>query len=135
VTLLVGHVVFTTLGYAAEGSQSLATQLGDFMEHYPDVLMATVGFALLVAIALTSLRAARRRLSRETWYVIHLYAYLAIALSFAHQLAVGTNFSNDVVARAWWVALYVAVFGSIVVWRIGRPVWFNARHHLRIHAV
>ena len=32
---------------------------------------------------------------RETWYTIHLYAYLAVALSFAHQLAVGSDFSDD----------------------------------------
>ena len=118
-TLLVGHAVFITLGYAASSGQSIPAQVGDFIRHYPDVLMSIVGLALFLGVAITSVRAARRRLSRETWYVVHLYAYLAVALSFAHQLAVGTNFSNDVVARAWWVALYVAVFGSIVVWRIG----------------
>src|SRR5262249_38043397 len=72
---------------------------------------------------------------REAWYAVHLYAYLAVALSFAHQLAVGTDFSNDALARAWWVALYVVVFGAIIVWRIGRPLFFNARHQLRIHSV
>ena len=77
----------------------------------------------------------RRRLSRETWYAVHLYAYLAVALSFAHQLAVGTDFSDDSVARVWWVGLYVALFGAILAWRIGRPIVFNARHRLEIQAV
>jgi len=135
VALLTGHVVFTTLGYAAEGGQSIPTQLGDFVQHYPDVLMAIVGFALFLTIAVTSVRAARRRLSREAWYTLHLYAYLAVALSFAHQLAVGTDFTDDALARIWWVALYVAVFGTIVAWRIGRPIMFNLRHRLRVHAV
>jgi predicted ferric reductase len=135
VSLLVGHAVFITVGYAASSGQSIPAQTGDFIRHYPDVLMSIVGLALFLAVATTSVRAARRRLSRETWYVVHLYAYLAVALSFAHQLAVGTDFSNDALARAWWVALYIAVFGAIAVWRIGRPLWFNARHRLRIYAV
>ena len=135
VALLGGHVLFTTLGYATEGQQSIATQLGDFVQHYPDVLMAIVGFALFLLIACTSVRAARRRLSRETWYTVHLYAYLAVALSFAHQLAVGTDFIDDPLARAWWIALYVTVAVTILTWRIGRPILFNLRHQLRIHAV
>ncbi|MEO5680846.1 MAG: ferredoxin reductase family protein [Acidimicrobiales bacterium] len=135
VTLLVAHAVFITLGYAQGSGQSLLTQLGDFIRHYPDVLMSIIGLALFVAIAGASVRAARRRLSREAWYALHLYAYLAVALSFAHQLAVGNDFSNDALARAWWVTLYVAVFGAILAWRIGRPVWFNTRHRLEIAAV
>ena len=89
VSLLVAHAVFITLGYAATSDQSIPTQLGDFVQHYPDVLMSIVGLGLFIAIAATSVRAARRRLSREAWYSIHVYAYLAVALSFAHQLAVG----------------------------------------------
>jgi predicted ferric reductase len=135
VTLLVGHAVFITLGYAEEGGQSIPTQLGDFVQHYPDVLMSIVGLALFLAVAITSVRAARKRLSREAWYTIHLYAYFAVALSFAHQLAVGSDFTDDAVARAWWVALYVAVFGAILAWRVGRPIAFNLRHGFRVHAV
>jgi predicted ferric reductase len=135
VALLSAHAVFITLGYAAEGRQSIPRQLGDFMSNYADVLMSVVGLALFIGVAITSVRAARKRLSRETWYAIHLYAYLAVALSFAHQLSVGSDFSTDAVARVWWVALYVAVFGAILAWRVGRPIVFNARHRLRIQAV
>jgi predicted ferric reductase len=135
VVLLLAHAGFITLGYAAEGHQSIPRQLGDFMTNYPDVLMSVVGLGLFLAVAVTSVRAARRRLSRETWYTVHLYAYLAVALSFAHQLAVGSDLSTDALARAWWVALYLVVFGAIVAWRIGWPVAFNLRHRLRIEAV
>lgn len=135
VALLSGHAVFITLGYAESSGQSIPRQVGDFVKHYPDVLMAIVGLALLLAVAFTSVRAARRRVRRETWYSIHLYAYLAVALSFAHQLAVGNDLSSDPLARVWWVCLYAAVFGAIVAWRIGRPLLFNARHRLRILAV
>ena len=53
--------------------------------------------ALLVGYV--SARSVRRRLSYETWYGIHLYAYLAIALGFLHQLFVGTDDGFEI-ARA-----------------------------------
>jgi predicted ferric reductase len=135
VWLLVAHAGLITWGYAAGGHRSVLGQLGAFIRHYPDVLMSIVGLLLLVGVAVGSVRLARRRLSRESWYGLHLYAYLAVALAFAHQLAVGTDFSGDALARVWWVALYVAVGGAILAWRIGRPVAFNLRHRLRIQAV
>ena len=135
VTLVLVHAVSITLGYAASGRLGIGAQLGDFIRHYPDVLMAIVATALLVAVAATSIRAARARLSRESWYAVHLYAYLAVALGFAHQLAVGTDFVDDPLARYWWIALYVAVGGSILAWRVGWPLVFNARHQLRIAEV
>ena len=57
--------------------------------------MATVSAGLFGLVAITSIRAARRRLSYETWYGLHLYAYLAIALGFLHQLFVGADFMHD----------------------------------------
>jgi predicted ferric reductase len=97
--------------------------------------MAWVGFALFVAVAVTSVQVARRKLKRETWYWVHLYAYLAVALAFAHQLAVGTDFSNDRAARVWWVGLYVVTIGAILWWRVLEPVRLNRRHQLRVHSV
>src|SRR5947209_7897453 len=83
---------FTTIGWAA-GSippASIAHETSWLIAHEPDVLMAWIGFGLFLAVAVTSMQSARRKTKRETWYFVHLYAYLAIALSFAHQLAVGS---------------------------------------------
>ena len=95
---------------------------------YPYVLMATVSGVLFAAVAITSIRAARRRLSYETWYGLHLYAYLAIALGFLHQLFVGTDFMHDPLAVAYWVVLYVVTFALVLVFRVGQPIWLSARH-------
>jgi predicted ferric reductase len=135
VSLLGAHAVFTAVGYAQQSRQSLMTQTLDFVRHYPDVLMAIVGLALLVVIAVSSIRIARQRVARETWHALHLYAYAAVALSFAHQLSVGSDFADDRVARWWWSGLFVAVVAVILVWRVGRPVVFNFHHRLRVHAV
>jgi predicted ferric reductase len=135
VWLLVGHVAFTTLGYAQGEHVSLWFQTRDFISHYPDVLMAWVAMFLLLAVAITSVQMARRKLARQTWYWIHLYAYLAVALAFAHQLAVGTDFSGDRAARVWWIGLYAVTVGAILWWRVIEPLRLNLRHRLRVHSV
>jgi predicted ferric reductase len=135
VWLLVAHVVLTTLGYAQGDHLSLWAQTTDFVSHYADVLMAWIGTVMFFAVAFTSVRLARKKLKRETWYFIHLYAYLAIALTFAHQLAVGSDFSSDPAARIWWVGLFVVTFGAIAWWRVAQPILLNQRLLLRVHSV
>ena len=92
--LLAAHTVLITWGYAAADHLSLAAETGRLLRHYPDVLAATVAMAVLIAVAITSVRAAQRRLRYETWYFVHLYTYIAIALSFSHQLATGNEFAT-----------------------------------------
>jgi len=135
VWLLVAHTVFITLGYAASNRASFLGQTGDFIRHYPDVLMAYFALGMFIAIAATSVRLARRELRRETWHLVHLYAYLAVALGFAHQLAVGSDFVTDRAARVYWIALYVVVAAALIGWRAVRPIALNLEHRLRVESV
>jgi ferredoxin-NADP reductase len=58
-----------------------------------------------------------------------------MALGFAHQLVVGTDFLSDPVAEAYWIGLYVVTIVAIVVFRFGQPVQLFLRHRLRIAQV
>jgi predicted ferric reductase len=135
IDLVVVHTITTTIGYAQSSKQSIPGQVLDFIRHSPDVLMAFVAAGLFIAVGISSMRAARSRLVRETWYSIHLYVYLAIALSFAHQLAVGSDFSGDAVARWWWGALMAGTAGVFVWFRIVAPITFNVRHRFQVAQV
>jgi predicted ferric reductase len=135
VWLLLGHGIFTTLGYAIGDRQNPVAEFLILITTYPYVLMATVSGGLFAAVAISSIRKARRRLSYETWYGIHLYAYLAIALGFLHQLFVGTDFIHDPVAVAYWVGLYVATVGLVLAFRVLEPIRLNLRHRLRVSSV
>ena len=53
----------------------------------PGPVTATVGTVLFLLTGALSVRAVRRRLSFERWHSVHLLAYVAIVLSFSHQLA------------------------------------------------
>jgi predicted ferric reductase len=133
VTILISaHVVFSTVGYALGDGNSVATEAWTLITTYPYVLMATVATGLLIMVAVTSIRMMRRRLSWETWRFLHLYAYLAIALAFGHELAVGSDFSSDAVARWYWIGLYVAVGLCVLAFRLGHPLRMSLRHQLRI---
>ena len=135
VWLLVAHAVFTTVGFALVDRTSITDEIATLLTQYPFVLMGTVGLVLLVFVGITSLRIALRRVSYETWYYLHLYAYLGIALGFAHQLVVGTDFIDDPVATGYWIALYAATVILLLAFRFGPPIQLAFRHRLRVSNV
>ena len=130
--LLFAHFIFTTVGYAmADGSSPVGEAL-NLLGTYPYVLWSGISLVLFVVVGVSSVRAARRMASYETWYAIHLYTYLAIALGFMHQLAVGVDFTTDLVARVYWIALYVLAAGTLLVFRFGQPIAVSWRHRLHV---
>ncbi len=133
--LLVAHAVLITVGYAHAARDGVLHQFGRLLWTYPGVLAATVGGALLIAAGVTSYRRARRRMAYETWWAVHLYTYLALLLSFSHQVDTGASFVGHPAARAWWTALWAGTLALVVVARIGLPVWRSLRHRLRVVAI
>jgi predicted ferric reductase len=134
ITLILSHVVLTTIGWAAASGSDVVAEFLSLNEMW-DILIATVGTVLLTVVAVTSIRAIRRRLSYEVWYGLHLYAYIGIALAFLHQLTIGADFIGDDVAVALWVALYAVSFGLLIWYRVLTPIRVSARHQLRVAAV
>lgn len=130
--LLGAHAIFITLGYGEADRTGFWHELWLLITTYPDVLGAVVALALMVMAGVASFRAARRRMRYETWWAVHLYTYLALALGFAHQLANGVSFVGHPLARAIWVLLWVLTAGSVVLFRILMPLWRTLRHRLRV---
>ena len=135
ITLVTGHVLLITWGYAVTAHEKVTSETVTLLTAYPDVLMATVAWFLLLGVAAFSARAARRRLSYETWYYAHLYTYLAIALAFSHQFADGPAFAANLAARMAWSALYIAVAALIAWYRILTPLRNAARHQFTVQSV
>jgi len=135
IILLGSHAVLITIGYAEQASIGPWHELGILLTSYPDVLMATVAFALLVMAGVASFRAARSRLRYETWWAVHLYTYLAIALAFSHQLADGVSFVGHPLARLFWIVIWALTAGVVLVYRVGLPLWRTVYHRLRVAEV
>jgi predicted ferric reductase len=134
VSLAVAHTLLIIWGYAVTAHTNVVAETGTLVLSYPDVLMATVAVGLLVAVGVVSARAARRRLRYETWHFIHLYTYLAIALSFAHEFATGADFV-DVRARVLWSAMYIAAAALVMWYRLITPLVRSLRHRFRVVGV
>jgi len=132
IVLLGAHAVLITIGYAQQSSIGPWHELGILLTSYPDVLMATVAFGLLVFAGVASLRAARSKMRYETWWAVHLYTYLAIALGFSHQLADGVSFVGHPLARAFWVVIWASTAGVVLVYRVAVPLWRTVYHRLRV---
>jgi predicted ferric reductase len=130
--LIFAHFIFSTIGFAMSAHTDVITEFISLLTSYPYVLWSAVGLSLFVVIGFTSMRAARRRMSYETWYGIHLYTYLAILLASLHQFFVGIDFVSDPVAQGYWLFLYVVAFGTLAVFRFGQPIAITLRHRPKI---
>ena len=126
--LIFSHFIFTTIGYSLSAHTDVVSELISLLFSYPYVLWSAVGLTLFVVIGFVSMRAARNRMSYEVWYGIHLYTYLAIALATFHQFFVGIDFVNDPVAQGYWLFLYVVAFGTLAMFRFGKPIEISLRH-------
>jgi predicted ferric reductase len=135
VSLVVAHGLLIIWGYAVTAHTSVVSQTRTLLVSYPDLLAATVGGLLLVGVGISSARAARRRLRYETWYYLHFYTYLAVALAFSHQFATGAEFVDNRGARGLWAALYATVAAAILWYRFVTPLRQAARHRMHVLSV
>jgi predicted ferric reductase len=135
VSLVVAHGLLITWGYAVSAHTNVVDQTKTLLLSYPDVLAATVAGLLLVGVGITSARAARKRLRYETWYYLHFYTYLAVALAFSHQFATGADFMTNRPARIAWAAMYGGAAAAILWYRFVTPVRQALRHRLRVQSV
>src|SRR6202047_3087423 len=135
VSVVVAHGLLIVWGYAVEAHTTVVSETATLLTQYPDVLMATVAGFLLLGIGIVSMRAARRRVRYETWYYLHFYTYLAIALAFSHQFAVGASFISNLAARFWWSAMYLTVAVLVLWYRVAVPLRAFSRHRFTVVGV
>ncbi len=135
ISLLAAHAVFLTAGYAQAARTGPGHEAGTLLTRYPDVLIATVALAIMCLIGIISVRAIRRRLPRETWWLIHLWMYLALALAFPHEIVLGPSFVGHPLTQAVWSVIWAATAGVVLCYRLGLPVLRTLRHRLVVTEV
>jgi predicted ferric reductase len=132
ISLLIAHAVLITIGYAQAARSGTWHEVGVLITQYPDVLMATVALGLMCLAGAISIRAVRRRVRRETWWLVHLYLYLALAISFAHAIVLGPSFVGHPLTQAVWSAAWLATAGLVLCYRFGLPILRSLRHRLHV---
>ena len=130
--LITAHVLLITTGYAQAAQSGPLHEAWVLIRSYPDMLAAVAGFSLIVLAGVTSYRIVRQRLRYETWWVVHLYLYLGLALAFAHQVVTGASFIGHPLVRALWIVIWAGTAGMVLVFRVVQPAWRSVRHQLRV---
>ncbi|HET6494459.1 MAG TPA: ferredoxin reductase family protein [Thermoleophilia bacterium] len=133
--LLGVHVVAITVGYAQQVQAGPLREFWVMIVSYPGMLMAATAMGLLIMVAASSYRRARQKMRYETWWIVHLYAYIAAALSFTHQLSNGVPFIDHPIARGYWIALWAFTAGAVIFYRWAVPIARSIYHRLRVVAI
>jgi predicted ferric reductase len=132
ISLIVAHAILLTLAYAEVARTGVLHQIWAFIKSYPNMLTATIALFVMVAIAVTSIYSVRRRMRRERWWAIHLFMYLALALAFAHEIALGPSFVGHPLTRLVWSLVWASTAGVVLFYRFGQPLYRTLRHRLEV---
>ncbi|MEI6564009.1 MAG: ferredoxin reductase family protein [bacterium] len=132
--VLVLHPLLVTIGHAkkADVGVGVLDQFLDFCKNWDDILPAVMGFGLLIAAVIASGAVIRKRVSFEVWHASHYFLYLAIALLFGHQIVIGGDFTGNDGFLIYWISLCLFILGTLLVCRIGRPLWNYRCHRFRV---
>jgi predicted ferric reductase len=129
---LIGFIIF---GFAGQDQIPLYQELWNMLTKFYWMWAALGGFILMILAGVTSYKKARAKMSYETWWIIHIYTYAAVALSFMHQVLNGSMFVGHPLNRWFWTALYVVMGSSVLYWRIGLPLVRSMRHNIKVDRV
>jgi predicted ferric reductase len=131
--LLAAHIA-TAIVAESSGGGSVWAAVRDYTGRDPYMAVTAVGSLLVFVVTITSLRSIRRLMSFETWYFVHLLAYAGLALTFSHEIVLGTDFYDDALTRWLWIAFHVAVLALVLSGRWGRVLRSVVRP-LRVESV
>jgi predicted ferric reductase len=133
--LLLAHGILLLIGYGMASGVNPVAEVGVMWTTLSDMPLAFLALGLLVVVIVSSFVAVRRRFPYEVWHAIHLLTYLAVLVAIPHQLSIGGLFVDGTLQRAYWLALYVAVAGLLVIYRFLLPILRSLRHSLTVRRV
>jgi len=130
--LIVAHFLASLFNYAMQDQKTLLAELQNLVFNVPDMLTATVALALMILVVITSIKIARKKLSYEAWWIVHLLSYASVFLAIPHQISTGTDIAGKPVAMFYWISLYLFTAGNIVWYRFLEPIVVSLRAGLKI---
>jgi predicted ferric reductase len=133
--LIGAHVFFIVFSSAGQDGVMLAVEMWQMLNSMAWMWPALAGIILMVMAGVTSYKKARAKMSYETWWIIHVYTYIAIAASFMHQVLNGQMFVGHPLNRLYWTFLYVAMAVCVIYYRFGIPLWRSLQLNLVVDKV
>ncbi len=132
---LVLHPILLFSAYRIFSDDPFLNELRVFFLNSRNIVLALIGLALFVMVVASSIYISRSRLKYESWYFVHLLAYLAVFGSFWHQIGLGTDILASKVFYWYWIGLYAFVFANHLAFRFARPVYRFFKHQFFVERV
>lgn len=129
------HVLLILTSFSMVAKTNAVVQLIDFITNYFDLLKAFLAFLLFLTIVFFSIYIVRKRLKYETWYYIHIFTYLAIFLAWGHQITFGGDFATNKNFILYWYAIYIVVFGNLLIFRFLRQLYLFIKYRFTVEKV
>ena len=123
------HFLASLIQYAINDGKNVVDELFSLIS-VQDLLLATISFVLMLVVVITSLNFARRAMSYESWFFVHLTAYISVAVAVPHIITTGSDVAGKPVQTIIWVALYLFVFLNVLWFRVIIPVRKSYRKRL-----
>ena len=132
--LVIAHFAASLTQFAITDGKNLLDEFFSLISIF-ELLLATASLALMVLVVVTSLNIARRKLSYEAWFIVHLLSYIAVGVAVPHLFTMGSDIAGKPIPTIYWVTLYAFVTFNVVWYRVLVPVLRGLRHNLRVQAV
>lgn len=139
IDLVIVHVVLQIQGYSMPTHRSFAREYWVMVGRgaFPGMITATLGTFFLLVVAWSSFAIARRHLSYELWYAVHITAYAGIALAWFHEIPTGGDLALNqnafwgIGSATYWRALAVVTL-AVLAYRVLAPFVSSFRYGLRV---
>lgn len=132
--LVLAHFASSVIQYAMVENVDVIAEFISLLS-IGDLLLATGALVLMILVVVTSLNFARKAVTYEAWYLVHIFAYGAVLLAIPHQFSTGSDIAGKPIALTYWISFYLFVLVNVVWYRILRPVVRGLRHSLQVSNV
>ena len=132
---VVAHFLASLISFSITEGKNLVATWWWFITDVEDMLTATLGLLLMVLVVVTSLNFARRKMSYEAWFYVHLLSYASVLLAVPHIFTSGSDIAGKPLQTIYWAALYFFVAFSLVWYRALQPVVASLGKGLKVSQV
>ena len=132
--IVLAHFISSVVQYSISDGKNLIDEFFSMIT-IQDLLFATLAIVLMIAVVVTSLNFARKAVSYEAWYLVHILGYGSILAAIPHQFSTGSDIAGKPLAQVFWITLYLFVLINVVWYRVLRPLLRSMRVSLRVAGV
>ena len=133
--LVIAHFSASVISFSITAGLNPIDELVNLFLNVPDMWSAIIGAFLMIAVVVTSLTFARRRMSYEAWYIVHIASYIAVLAAVPHQFSSGSDIHGKPVQTIFWVSLYFFVLFNLAWYRVLAPILRGWKLGLRVAEV